>query len=303
LVDKHPQYAATIYGKELASQLDVPTITIQHHEAHFAAILAENDLINYQSPILGIIWDGTGLGKDGHIWGGEFFVYQDYEFKRKHHLKYVDFILGDKMAKEPRISALSFCWKIPEAVPILKEKFTNTEWAIYSKLLAKGSTLKTSSMGRLFDTVASLLGISDKQSYEGEAAMLVETKALQYFQKAGLATNFSSFNENKDTFNFTTTEILRLIVNDLIVGETIEYIAAHFHFLLIKYIEKIATIQNVEKLAFSGGVFQNGLLVDLLLHHLEYNFELYFHKALSPNDENISFGQLVHYHVNSKLKQ
>ena len=84
-------------------------------------------------------------------------------------------------------------------------------------------------------------------------------------------------------------------------GNKTEYIAAYFHFLLIKYIEHIATIQSVEKIAFSGGVFQNGLLVDLLKHYLEGNFELYFHKALSPNDENISFGQLAWYEI-SKLK-
>lgn len=303
LVDKHPQYAATIYGKELATQLSISTIAIQHHEAHFAAVLAENDLINHHSPVLGVIWDGTGLGNDGHIWGGEFFVYDNYQFERRHHLAYVDFILGDKMAKEPRISALSFCWEISEALPILKEKFTQTEWTIYNKLLTKGSALKTSSMGRLFDAVAALLGISNKQSYEGAAAMLLESKALQYFQKEGLFTTFSSIDENKDTFNFTTTEILRRLLHDLMAGATTEYIAAHFHFLLIKYIEKIAITQNVKKIAFSGGVFQNGLLVDLLIHHLGANFDLHFHKNLSPNDENISFGQLVHNLINSKLKQ
>ena len=300
LVDKHPQYGATIYGKEMATQLGVPTITIQHHEAHFAAVLAENNLLNHPSSILGVIWDGTGLGNDGHIWGGEFFVYQNHQFERRHHLEYVDFILGDKMAKEPRIAALSFCWEIEEARTILKEKFTKTEWAVYNKLLAKGSSLKTSSMGRLFDAVASLLDISDKQSYEGEAALLLESKALQYYQKKGLVTNFSSFDENKDNFKVTTTEILRLLLNDIETGMTKEYIAAHFHFLLIKYIEKIATTQNIHQIAFSGGVFQNGLLIDLLIHHLETTFELYFHKALSPNDENISFGQLMWYEISKR---
>ncbi len=300
LIDEHPQYATTIYGKEMAIQLDLPTVAIQHHEAHFAAVLAENNLIDHPVPILGVIWDGTGLGNDGHIWGGEFFVYQNHQFERRAHLEYVDFIVGDKMAKEPRISALSFCWEIPKAMLNLKEKFTETEWAIYHKLLTKGSGLKTSSMGRLFDAVASLLGILDKQSYEGEAALLLETKALQYFQKEGLVTNFSSFEENKDTFKVTATEILRLLLKDLELGMVKEYIAAHFHFLLIKYIEKIATSQNIHHIAFSGGVFQNGLLVDLLIHHLGATFELYFHKALSPNDENISFGQLVWNEINNR---
>ncbi len=297
LIDKHPQYPSSIYGQELVAQFNLPSSVIQHHEAHFAAILGEHNLVDSQQPILGIIWDGTGLGNDGHIWGGEFFVYQNYQFERRHHLDYVDFILGDKMAKEPRISALSFCWDITEAMPILKEKFSKIEWSIYHKLLEKGSALKTASIGRLFDAVASLVGILDKQTYEGEAAMLLETKALQYYQKNGLSANFSFFDENKDNFNFTTKHILRLLLTDLRQEASKEYIAAHFHFLLVKYIENIAINQNIRQLAFSGGVFQNGLLVDLIIHHLGDKFDLYFHKELSPNDENISFGQLVHYHI------
>ena len=299
LLDKHPQYPSSIYGQALAAQFKLPSRGIQHHEAHFAAILGEHHLIDNQEPILGVIWDGTGLGNDGHIWGGEFFVYQNYQFERRHHLAYVDFILGDKMAKEPRISALSFCWGITEAMPILKEKFSKIEWSIYHKLLEKESALKTSSIGRLFDAIASLVGILDKQTYEGEAAMLLEIKALQYFQKNGLSANFSSFDENKDNFNFTTKDILRLLLADLRQEASTEYIAAHFHFLLVKYIENVAINQNIRQLAFSGGVFQNGLLVDLITHYLGDNFDLYFHKELSPNDENISFGQLVHYHINN----
>ncbi len=299
LIDKHIQYASSIYGKEVATQLKIPIKTIQHHEAHFAAVIAEHNLIENKTPILGVIWDGTGLGDDGHIWGGEFFIYQNYQFKRSHHLKYVNFIVGDKMAKEPRISALSFCWDLPDAIPYLEAKFTKMEWSIYNKLLKKGSSLKTSSIGRLFDAVASLLGIMNQQSYEGEAAMLLETVALNYYQKNGLNAFSSSNKENKSNFNFTTKDIFNLLLEDLIQGKSIEFVAAHFHFLLMKHIKKEARTQNVSQIAFSGGVFQNGLLVDLLIHHLGTDFDLYFHKDLSPNDENISFGQLVHYHISS----
>ena len=295
LLDKHPQYSSSIYGQNLATQLNLPIKVIQHHEAHFAAILGEHNLIDNTSPILGVIWDGTGLGSDGHIWGGEFFVYENYEFTRTHHLGYVNFILGDKMAKEPRISALSFCCGIKAAIHILKEKFTKTEWAIYLKLLEKGSALKTSSVGRLFDAVAALLGILDKQTYEGEAAILLEKKAMDYYQKSGLDIIFSPFPKNKG--NFSTKELLTILINDLIQGKSVEFIAAHFHYLLVTYIEKIVLIQNINQIAFSGGVFQNGLLVDLIIHHLGDKFNLYFHRELSPNDENISFGQLVHYQI------
>lgn len=301
LLDKHQQYASSLYGQTIANQYNVSTIAIQHHEAHFAAILAEHSLIAHKTPILGIIWDGTGLGNDGHIWGGEFFIYQNYQFKRALHLEYVNFILGDKMAREPRISALAYCWGITEAIPYLKEKFTKTEWTIYNKLLERGSTLKTSSIGRLFDAVASLLGILDKQTYEGEAAMLLEEKAFNYYEKNGLNTFFTHYDENKGNFKFSANNFLRILLNDLIQGASTDFIAAYFHFLLVKYIEKVALLQNTKQLAFSGGVFQNGLLVDLLIHHLGDKFDLYFHKSIAPNDENISFGQLMHYHIHLKL--
>jgi len=302
LFDKHSGYPSSILGREMAAQLGIPTTAIQHHEAHFAAVLAEHNLIKNTSPILGVVWDGTGIGEDGHIWGGEFFIYQNYQFQRSHHLDYVDFIVGDKMAKEPRISALSFCWGIPKAMPYLKPQFTTVEWLVYNKLLAKGSPLKTASIGRLFDAVAALLGILDKQTYEGEAALLLETKATLYFQENGLNTFFSSYDENKGNFRFKTKDFLNILITDLNRGASIAFIAAHFHYLLVKYIEQEAILQSVQQIAFSGGVFQNGLLVDLLIHHLEGTFNLYFHKAISPNDENISFGQLAWYEIAKKNK-
>ena len=302
LLDSHPQYASSLYGKEFANHLNLSSHNIQHHQAHFAAILGEYNLIATKIPILGVIWDGAGLGEDGHIWGGEFFVYQKYQFQRRHHFAYMDVILGDKMAKEPRVSARSFCKDLKIAIPFLKEKFTPTEWTIYNKLLAKGSTLKTSSVGRLFDAVASLLGILDKQTYEGEAALLLETTATDYFKKNGLNTQFDSFAEKKATFSITTQKLLNLLFANIAKGKSTAYMAAHFHFLLVKYIEQIAITQRIKKIAFSGGVFQNGLLVDLLHYYLGKNYDLFFHQQISPNDENISFGQLVAYQIRNARK-
>jgi len=150
---------------------NIPIEKIQHHMAHFGAVLGENNLIYSKAPILGVIWDGTGLGNDNQIWGGEFFKYENYDFLRCHYFDYFDFILSDKMPKEPRVSALSACWEVMGMETIIQDKFTKTEWSIYTKLLAKENPLKTSSVGRIFDAVAALLGILDKQTYEGEAAM------------------------------------------------------------------------------------------------------------------------------------
>ena len=110
---------------------------IQHHQAHFAAVLAENKLLHSNQPVLGIIWDGTGLGDDGNIWGGEFFKYENNTMLRAYYFDYFPVIAGDKMAMEPRISALcatSETWPQHEK---LKEKFTESEWNNYRSLISK----------------------------------------------------------------------------------------------------------------------------------------------------------------------
>ncbi|MEM6379298.1 MAG: carbamoyltransferase HypF, partial [Bacteroidota bacterium] len=124
LCDQHPDYPSQLLGRQLAEAWDVPLVKFQHHEAHFAAVLGENNLLDTSEAILGVVWDGTGLGRDGQIWGGEFFVYQDYAFERVAHWPYQASILGDKMAKEPRISAISFFGNTPGATSFLKPKFT-----------------------------------------------------------------------------------------------------------------------------------------------------------------------------------
>ncbi len=302
LCDKHPGYASTQYGEILSEELNVPIEPIQHHLAHFGAVLGENNLVHSGEPVLGVIWDGTGLGDDGQIWGGEFFKYENYDFLRCYHFDYFDFILGDKMPKEPRISALSACWNATGTEGFTREKFSKTEWKVYSKMLEKENPLQTSSAGRIFDAVASLLGIMDKQSYEGEAAMRLETMALQYFKKHGLDFQSSYFMEGAHYYRIPTKTLMTNIIMDLQKGKPKDYIAAKFHFSLIKTIKIVANNLKIKKITFSGGVFQNGLLVDLINHHLKSGFKLYFHQQLSPNDENISFGQLVCYQIQQHRK-
>lgn len=297
LGDKHLDYPSTRYGKALSKKVKAPIQLIQHHLAHFGAILGEHHLLHSPTPVLGVIWDGTGLGNDGQIWGGEFFKYEQYDFLRCYHFDYFDFILGDKMPREPRISALSACWDVMGAEQFLIEKFTSTEWPIYSKLLDKENPLKTSSVGRIFDAVASLLGIMDKQTYEGEAAMQLETMATLYFKKHGLDFSDSYFMEGAHYYRIPTKSLMTNMIMDLQKGKSKDFIAAKFHFSLTKLIKIVANNLKIKKIAFSGGVFQNGLLVDLIAHHLSHEFELFFHQELSPNDENISFGQQVCYQI------
>ncbi|WP_435357942.1 carbamoyltransferase HypF [Emticicia sp. SJ17W-69] len=299
LIDKHSAYPSSEMGRIFAEEKSLNLVEIQHHKAHFAAVLAENDLLKSTEPILGIIWDGTGLGEDGHIWGGEFFKFQNNaneHFERVNHVDYFPNLLGDKMAREPRLSALSICANIPEAYDFIKAKFTDLEWNLYQKQLKQANLLQTSSVGRLFDAVASLLRIIDKVSYEGESAMYLEAKARAYFKQK------SEIKESYFTEKYhNSKEIIRGVIADLIKEINIEEIAYKVHYSMICLIKNIANDLNINKIAFSGGVWQNALLVDLAQQNLT-DFELFFHQQLSPNDECISFGQVVVYELmNRKL--
>ena len=297
LVDNHPNYHSTEYGKQLANVYSAKLVSIQHHFAHFAGVLSEHSLLAESERILGIIWDGTGFGNDGNSWGGEFLTYENRTFTRLSHLSYVPSLLGDKMSLEPRISALAHCWGNSEATEVLKKKFTKQEWLLYQKILCKGQFVKTSSMGRLFDAVACLLGIMDIQTYEGEAALKLETLAQTYFDQSEIMEEMNYISQMSYIREVTTSDIIEGIVNDLKRGMDLNKIAFKFHYSLVKMVEKIAYSKGIEKLAFSGGVFQNALLVDLMQLHLDNNFQLHFHKEVSPNDENIALGQLAYYQI------
>ncbi len=293
LVDAHPNYPSTQLGENWSEELEISIRQIQHHQAHFGAILGEHNLIQSTEPVLGVIWDGTGLGEDQQIWGGEFFRYQDYQFERCGQFSYFQSLAGDKMAREPRMSALAIGWSSPEVREALRPRFSDQEWRIYERMLAREQGLKSSSVGRLFDAVAALATGIDKQSFEGEAAIALQVMAERYFRKSSRKQTAHYLEGQLLTTTIPTTGILAAIQKDISLGLSPEHIAAKFHFSLVKYVQAIAEQQSITRLAFSGGVFQNALLVDLLIEHLSKDYELFFHDQLSPNDENISFGQLV----------
>ena len=295
LTDKHPDYYSTSYGLDLAKEMHIPVKQYQHHEAHFAAVLGENNLLKNDKPVLGIIWDGFGLGNDGQSWGGEFFIYKNYEFERHSHIGYFDYLLGDKMAREPRISALAATVGLKDAEALLKRKFSETEWFNYQKILQKKGNLKTSSAGRLFDAVASLLDVCDISSYEGEAAMYLENLALNYFRKNGLTMSETYFNDEDNVPEISTGKMLTELIADIRKGKDKGFIAAKFHYSLASLVKKIALKLNIQNIALSGGVFQNALLVDLIKKQMTPGQNLFLHHQLSPNDECISFGQLCCY--------
>jgi hydrogenase maturation protein HypF len=298
--DKHPDYFSTHYGLALAARLNVPFVPVQHHEAHFYAVLAENKLLNQPEEVLGVIWDGTGYGDDGEIWGGEFFLYKDGQAKRVAHIPYFPFILANKMPREPRVSALAFGSlsndnKNPEE---LRNKFSKAEWSVYQRMLAE-PPLRTSSMGRVFDAMASIILDIDKTSFEGEAAMMLEAAASAYFStKTIKEVNRYDIQSTEGKNHFSN--LFNLVMEDKNNGITNSEIAAKFHLSLVNLIRQEAEKQGVKKIAFSGGVFQNSLLIDLIKTILATDFELIFHQRLSSNDENISFGQLAYFTMHEK---
>jgi hydrogenase maturation protein HypF len=301
LADKHPGYFSHQYALEIAEKNNSEMKFIQHHQAHFAAVLAESKLVNPIGPVLGIIWDGTGLGNDGNIWGGEFFKYENNTMLRSCHFDYFPVITGDKMALEPRISALcalSETWRQHEK---LREKFNEAEWNNYLSLINK-TKLFTSSVGRIFDAVASILDICDKQTYEGEAAMHLQSFAEEYVEENGFNMDDSYFKEGPHYYQVPTATLMQGIMLDIEKGKSKNYIASKFHYSLVCLVGIVATNMKVDKICFSGGVFQNALLVDWIQNECGNKYDLYFHKNLSPNDENISFGQMIYYDNNIESK-
>jgi hydrogenase maturation protein HypF len=288
LTDAHPQYQSNLIAKELGKHFDKPVIEIQHHKAHFASVLGEHQLLNTDETVLGVIWDGTGFGDDKNIWGSEFFTYQNNRMNRLTHLSYFNWIASDKMSKEPRLSLLSL--STDEMISSIKNKFTDAEWNIYQSIL-KNNSLKTSSMGRLFDALASLLNLVDFNTYEGEAAIVLENQVGDYQLK-----NCRNYHPIIHNEMISPQIILQNCHQDFVNGIAISQIIGNFLFTLSSIIIEIAHQQNIKHIALSGGVFQNTTLVDMLLELAGTDYYLYFNQQLPPNDENISFGQLMYYY-------
>jgi hydrogenase maturation protein HypF len=293
LADLHPDYTSTRIGQYNASISAIPIVQIQHHEAHLAAVLSENNLLEESDPILGVVWDGIGLGSDLHHWGGEFFRWRENEFSRVAHLSYFPLLLGDKMAREPRLSSLAITHI--DYIHLLEKKFTPHEWKIYTAALQTESA-KCSSMGRLFDAIAAWCGFCGKATYEGEAALLLEEAAKDFIQSQKTE-YFHSYPVQVHGDTIDTPFLIMQVIKDVRQGIDPCEIAARFHCTLVQLIKTIAEQHQLKSIAFSGGVFQNALLVGLIENHLSKEFKLFFHQQLSPNDECISFGQLAHWKV------
>ncbi len=293
LADSHPGYhtsfAAEYYGQVYGIK---NILKIQHHRAHFGAVLAENNLLNKTEPILGIIWDGTGYGDDHQIWGSEVFLYENSEMRRVAHLTYFKHLMRDKMSREPRLSALSLLEGLPGYQPFIESTFTDTEWKYYHKVISQKAETMTSSMGRFLDGIASLLGIGSVQQYEGETVMKMEALARNYVPETE---EYYHFEIADGQIHFE--KFISEVAADYQREGNVPKISRKVFYSLAKLIEKLADHFSAKNIAFSGGVFQNALLTDMIKTLLGDKKHLYFHIQLSPNDECIGFGQIACYYI------
>ena len=284
-VDLHPDYAST----SGAAELGVPVERIQHHHAHIAACMAENEL---DGPVLGIAWDGTGLGTDGTLWGGEFLICTRAEFRRAAGLRPFPLVGGDAAAREPRRAALGLLRTMESAHP--PPGFSESELSVLDSMLLQGlNVVQTSSAGRLFDAVASLLGLCQHMSHEGQAAMRLEAMAAE-IQSSQKTYPFGWLHDAIDWAPMIK-EMLRL-------GEPVPVAAARFHSTLADMMVAVAKREKLPAVCLSGGCFQNRILLSLATRRLrEAGFQVWTHREIPPNDAGICLGQLTIAHAQSSL--
>ncbi len=286
--DMHPEYLST---KWAAAQPEVKLIPVQHHHAHLAACLAENQV---DGPALGIIWDGTGYGLDGTIWGGEFLQGDVADFSRAGHLRQFRLPGGEVAVKEPRRVALALLWELygDEALAMTHlppiADFSPTERRLLGQMLTKNLNCPvTTSAGRLFDGVAALIGLYPRVSFEGQAAMALEFAATPT-ETAAYPINILT----ADSFILDWGPLIEAILHDLCRGIKPGVISARFHNGLIKAMIAAAQRVGEPRVALSGGCFQNRRLTEQAVRQLTATgFEVLLHQQVPPNDGGISLGQ------------
>ena len=295
--DMHPDF----WYKDMISN-NSTQIKVQHHHAHIASCLFEN---NVDEDVIGIAFDGSGYGDDKNIWGGEFFICNKKEYRRVGHLNYVNIPGGESAIKEPWKISVGYLIKtygenfddnIPKDFDKVKSKM------LYKMIMANINSPLTSSMGRLFDGVAGLLGFNRKITYEGEAAIYLERIADN---KTTKCYDYSIDNlDNRLIVN--TDKIIISILNDIKMNVELSVISTKFHNTIVKFTcdmcLKLREINSINKVALSGGVFANELLLTKITSDLiELGFKVYSNKIIPTNDSGISVGQVVV--VNSKIEE
>jgi hydrogenase maturation protein HypF len=293
--DLHPDYFSTQY----ALSCNVPVIHTLHHHAHIVSCMAEN---NIKNKVIGLAFDGTGYGTDGKIWGGEFLICDYKDFNRAAHLNYVSMAGGERAILEPWRMGVSYLYKaLAKATDYTAENIApiveiyGKEAAVITKMLHKNiNCIETSSMGRLFDAIASIIGVCDKISYEGQAS--IELEAL--IQGANDAFYPYGLIKENHVLIIDTTPLINAIIEDKKAGTPKEILSERFHNTVVEFsvdvCKNLRALYNIEDVVLSGGVFQNTYLLTKLTKALEnQGFEVYSHSKLPTNDGGLALGQII----------
>jgi hydrogenase maturation protein HypF len=303
--DEHPEYISTKFARSMG----IEVLPVQHHYAHILSCMAENEL---EGDVLGVAWDGTGYGSDGTIWGGEFLLTHEKGFDRVATFRLFPLPGGDQAIREPRRTALGMMYArsgeeiFTQNTLACVNAFTPSEITVIRTMLQKNiNSPLTSSVGRLFDGVASLIGLRQETNYEGETAMELE------FATSGHVTDETypyslvegkSFNLQPSTlngigpsvrFSIDWFQMIGEIVLDHTKGISAGHISTKFHNTLAEIIIAVALKIRNRRVVLSGGCFQNKYLTERTIRRLEEEgFTPYWHQRVPPNDGGISLGQL-----------
>jgi hydrogenase maturation protein HypF len=304
--DLHPNYVSSQYAR----RSEKPVKAVQHHHAHVLSCMAENAITG---PVLGIAWDGSGYGPDQTIWGGEFLRVDSAradEFERKAHIRTFRLPGSETAVREPRRCAAGLLFEMfgneafelgPTSqaarfgllnsllTPI--EAFTPEERSVLRGMLErKLNSPVTSSAGRLFDAVASLIGLRQFARYEGQAAMELEFAATRDFSREHYTVNL----EHNGALVFDWARMVVEIMTDVSSRTAQSRMARKFHNTMVEAMVQIASAVGENKIVLSGGCFQNKLLTELAVTRLrQEGFRVYWHQRIPPNDGGIALGQVM----------
>jgi hydrogenase maturation protein HypF len=290
--DLHPDYLSSRWATSQAS----PVIQIQHHFAHIVSCLAEN---HEPGPVIGLSFDGTGYGEDGRIWGGEVLIADTIRYSRAAHIEYIPMPGGTAAIRSPWRMAVSYLYhaygdtfydlNLPMIRNVDPKKLRIITQMIHKSL----NSPLTSSLGRFFDGISAILGLRDKVGFEGQAAMELEMLASEDVEGA-----YPFFWDGDCPNKLRVDEIIKGVVDDIFKGVKAPLIAGKFHNTIIEMFTEICIEIGIKaglnKVALSGGVFQNRILLNGLIQSLtDQGFTVLSHKQVPTNDGGISLGQAV----------
>jgi hydrogenase maturation protein HypF len=286
--DLHPGYFSTRFAVSYKStSKEYMKIPVQHHHAHIASVLYEHGL---KKPVIGVSFDGTGFGTDGNIWGGEFLLVHKNQFTRRAHFKYVKMPGSEAVVKEPWRMGLSVVGN--RALPYLK-KIPQDEKALVQSMIKRDiNSPKSSSVGRLFDAAAALLGICHYTSMEAEGPIRLEkfcdVITDDYYE--------FKFRNEQGMYIIDSTSVFLQMIDDLQKQKNISLIATKFHNafteIIVRMVRILSKEHNIKDIVLSGGVFQNNYLLSRSIRKLtNASYSVYTNKKLPVNDLNIALGQ------------